>query len=155
MTENMLSMRVRGVTLTVPDEQPVVVLESERGSVAVRVGAYEAGAIIMQLEELSTPRPLTHQLLAELLSERGIRVTRAEIYGVYGRDEDGFLARIVYGKGLRKRARDVRPSDAIALALAFKAPLLAHESLVRDDLMPGLVQEAQARAYWRPAGAAV
>lgn len=125
----MVPVRVKGVAMPSEDSLPVVVLSGKFGSIAVSVGAYEASAIIMQLEGLSTPRPQTHQLLAELFREQRLSLRRAELYGVYGYEEDGFLARIVYGRGLSRRIRDVRPSDAITLALATGAPLYAHPSL--------------------------
>jgi hypothetical protein len=55
---------------------------------------------------------------------------RVELYGLYGADQDGFMARIIYGRGLRSWTRDVRPSDALALAAVTKAPVYAHPSLV-------------------------
>ncbi|PKL09307.1 MAG: hypothetical protein CVV51_04545, partial [Spirochaetae bacterium HGW-Spirochaetae-7] len=54
-------------------------------------------------------------------------------YGLYGAEEDGFLARMEYGKGLRTWTRDVRPSDALALAVASGAPVYAHRSLMSGN----------------------
>ncbi|HAE21533.1 MAG TPA: hypothetical protein DCG47_04300 [Spirochaetaceae bacterium] len=151
MNEEMLPVRVKGVAMPSDESLPVVVLGSVSGTIAVSVGAYEAGAIIMQLEGLSPARPLTHQLLAAFIEEQGFSLKRAELYGVYGYEEDSFLARIVYGKGLKRWTRDVRPSDAIALALALKAPLFAHSSLVcqgaEDNLEMNLSGE-ESTAYW-------
>ncbi len=151
MNEEMLPVNVKGVAMPSDEGLPVVVLGSMAGSLAVSVGAYEAGAIIMQLEGLSPSRPLTHQLLADFLSEQGFTLKRAELYGVYGYEEDSFLARIVYGKGLKRWTRDVRPSDAIALALALKAPLFAHSSLVcqgAEDKLEINLSGEESTAYW-------
>ena len=116
-----------------PSEEsaPVVVLEeaSGYGEFSVAVGAAEAGAILLELEGIATPRPLTHELMVQVFKEQGLTIRRVEIYGLYGADEDGFLARLEYSKGLRSWTRDVRPSDALALAVASGAPVFAHRSL--------------------------
>lgn len=149
----MVEVRVKGVAMPDTDSMPVVVLEEVGGSgaVAVCVGAYEAGAIIMELEGVSTPRPLTHVLMAQLFQEQGLRLRRVELYGVYGQGDDGYLARIEYAKGMHRWTRDVRPSDALALAATTGAPVYAHASLLgaaenscsASDLLdrPGI-------AYW-------
>lgn len=149
MRESLVPVSVEGVAVPADDELPVVLLAAAEGHVSLRVGAYEAGAIIMQLEGISPPRPLTHRLMAELMAEQGLKVERAELYGLDGYGEEGYLARIVYGKGLSRRVRDVRPSDAIALALAFEAPILAHDSLVKSAPGPLFMEAAEGgRAYW-------
>lgn len=114
------------------DDAPIVILEEDGGSreCSVAVGASEAGAILMELEGISTPRPLTHELMAQVFKEQGIALRRVELYGLYGADEDGYLARMEYGRGLRTWVRDVRPSDALALAVATGAPVYAHTSLL-------------------------
>ena len=124
-----------------PSEEaaPVVILEEEcgPGECCIAVGAAEAGAILLELEGISTPRPLTHDLMAQVLREQGLSIRRVELYGLYGTDEDGFLARMEYGKGLRTWTRDVRPSDALALAVATGAPVYAHRSLLTGAARAG------------------
>jgi bifunctional DNase/RNase len=131
MREDMLHVHVKGVAIPSEDSAPVVILEEVDGSrdFAVTVGAAEAGAILMELEGISTPRPMTHELMAQMFREQGLSIKRVELYGLYGAEEDGFLARLEYGKGLRNWTRDVRPSDALALAVAASAPVYAHQSL--------------------------
>lgn len=134
MSDEMLRMRVRGVAMPTSDAAPVVILEEDRGvrELCVTVGAAEAGAILMELEGVSTPRPMTHELFAQVLKEQGVSIRRVELYGLYGAGEDGFLARMEYGKGWRSWTRDVRPSDALALAVAVDAPVYAHQSLLTE-----------------------
>ena len=134
MHEEMLRVRIKCVAMPSEDAAPVVVLEQADGlgEIAVAVGASEAGAILMRLERVSTPRPLTHELFAEMLKEQGVSIRRVELYGLYGADEDGYLARMEYGRGLRTWTRDLRPSDALALAVATGAPVFAHASLLAD-----------------------
>lgn len=128
----MQRVRVKGVAMPSEESAPVVILEEEDGpgEFSVAVGAAEAGAILMELEGVSTPRPLTHDLMAQVFREQGLSIRRIELYGLYGTDEDGFLARMEYGRGLRTWTRDVRPSDALALAVATGAPVYAHRSLL-------------------------
>lgn len=132
----MLRMRVRGVAMPSTDAAPIVILEEDRGvrELCVTVGAAEAGAILMELEGVSTPRPMTHELFAQVIKEQGISIRRVELYGLYGAGEDGFLARMEYGKGWRSWTRDVRPSDALALAVAVDAPVYAHQSLLAEPV---------------------
>lgn len=130
----MLHVHVKGVAIPSEDAAPVVILEEVQGGrdFAVTVGAAEAGAILMELEGVSTPRPLTHELMAQILKEQGLTIRRVELYGLYGSEEDGFLARLEYGRGLRTWTRDVRPSDALALAVAAAAPVYVHRTLLQE-----------------------
>jgi bifunctional DNase/RNase len=130
MMEEMKRVRVMGVAMPSELESPVVILEDDDGAseFCVSVGAAEAGAILMELEGVSTPRPLTHELMAQLFREQGLSLRRVELYGVQGSDEDGFIARLLYGRGLRSWTREVRPSDALALAVTTGAPIYAHRS---------------------------
>lgn len=158
MNEGMVKVRVRGVAMPDAESMPVVVLEEEggSGSLAVGVGAYEAGAIIMELEGVSTPRPLTHVLMAQLFEEQGLILRRVELYGVYGQGDDGFLARIEYGRGFHRWTRDVRPSDALALAATTGAPIFAHASLLGapgDDYPLAQLAEQSAAGFWYAQGA--
>jgi bifunctional DNase/RNase len=152
MGEVMLRMRVKGVAMPSTDASPVIILEEDHGEheICVTVGAAEAGAILMELEGVSMPRPLTHELFAQMFKEQGISIRRIELYGLYGAGEDGFLARMEYGRGWRTWTRDVRPSDALALAVAVNAPVFAHQSLVYHSRQ---VMESEAVApmkddYW-------
>lgn len=146
----MTLVRIKGVAMPSSEASPVVILQDAGGGeLAVSVGAFEAGAIVMELEGLSTPRPLTHSLLAQLLREQGVVLRRVELYGLYGADQDGFMARIIYGRGLRSWTRDVRPSDALALAAVTKAPVYAHPSLVLTcGQGPGLPGSYAGGHYW-------
>jgi len=135
MTDSMVAVHVKGVAMPSPDSTPLVILQETGGSrsLMVSVGAFEAGAIIMGMEGLGTPRPLTHSLLAEIMKEQGLHLHAIEIYGLYDGGEAGFLARISYSKGFHHWTRDVRPSDALALAIETQAPILAHPSLLMQQ----------------------
>ncbi|MBN1242781.1 MAG: bifunctional nuclease family protein [Spirochaetales bacterium] len=122
-----IGLDVRGVALDPADADPVVILEDRerRFTLPVPVGPFEAGAIILELEGVKPPRPLTHDLLADFFKRHGFRVDSAELET----GEDGSLrASLSYRKGLGRWRRELRPSDAIALALRLKAPLRAAAS---------------------------
>lgn len=129
MGQDQVEVRVHGVAADGGEGMPVVLLVDERDGIGVpvAVGPFEASAIIIELEGIAPPRPLTHDLLADLFRETGINLERAELYG---ERETGPLARLVYRRGLARRSREVRPSDAIALAIRLKAPILADRALL-------------------------
>lgn len=122
-------LSVRGVAAGFGDEAPLVVLQNEPRSSSLRipVGPYEASSIILEVEGIAPYRPLAHDLLATFFRDHGFYLESARIYDAIP-DENGgerFLSRIRYRKGLRRWEKEVRPSDAIALALRLGAPILA------------------------------
>jgi bifunctional DNase/RNase len=131
MDKNLVVMTVRGLSVDAGDSLPVVLLREEEqpgeGALSVSVGPFEASAILLELEGISPPRPLTHDLLAELFREGGMDLERAELFGKPG---EGPRARLVYRHGFGRRVKEVRPSDALALALRLKAPICAERGLL-------------------------
>lgn len=105
-------------------DEPVIVLEDRATDRRLRVpvSPFEASAILLEMEGISAPRPLTHDLLAEFFSEGGFSLDEASFFGD---QESGIRARISYHKGIRRFAKEVRPSDALALSLRLSAPLRA------------------------------
>ncbi len=122
-------LAVRGVAAGFGDEAPLVVLQDEPRSSSLRipVGPYEASSIILELEGIAPYRPLAHDLLASFFRDHGFLLESARIYDAVPDDDGGerFLSRIRYRRGLRRWEKEVRPSDAIALALRLGAPILA------------------------------
>jgi bifunctional DNase/RNase len=127
MENGFIELRVRGVS--VEDDEPIVNLEDRMTDrrLLVPVGPFEASAIILEMEGISPPRPLTHDLLADFFVEGGFSLDEAVFSGDTG---TGIRARLSYHKGLRKFDKEVRPSDAIALALRLAAPLRADAALL-------------------------
>lgn len=122
-----IELRIRGVSME--DDEPVVILEDRATDrrLIVPVGAFEASAIILELEGICPPRPMTHDLLAQFFEEGGFCLDEVEL-SADGRS--GIRARLSYRKGLRKFEKEVRPSDALALALRLGARLHAPASLL-------------------------
>jgi uncharacterized protein len=142
MVSKTVQLFVAGVALDDETDAPTVLLRSEPGDslLSVPVGAFEASAIIIEVEGLKPPRPLTHDLFAQLFARHAFRLVCFELYG---RGEDGYLGRLRYRKGFRSYSMEVRPSDGIALALRLGAPIQAAEALVEvvsspTSLDPGL-----------------
>ena len=125
----MVPLSVRGVAAGFGDEPPLVVLQNDQktSSLRIPVGPYEASSIILEMEGVAPFRPLAHDLLASFFRDHGFILRNAEIYEAIPDGDGGerFLARIRYSKGLRRWEKEVRPSDAIALALRLRAPILA------------------------------
>jgi uncharacterized protein len=130
-----IELRVRGVCIEGPDDSPKIILESPDGcrSLSVAVGPFEASAIIMELEGITPPRPLTHDLLAIFFREAGYSLDRTELFGV---DPACPKARLVYRRGFRRLDKEVRPADAIALALRLEAKVLVSPELFRERPSP-------------------
>lgn len=123
-------MEVESVVFNLLDYSPVVILKSEKGKVLpIVVGIFEAQAILLVIEEASFPRPLTHDLMKNIIGELGGEFLRMEIYAL---KKNTYYARLIIKKGEEIKEVDCRPSDGIALALRFKAPMFAEESLLAD-----------------------
>jgi uncharacterized protein len=126
MKSGYTELRIRGVSLE--NDEPIVVLEDRATDrrFQIPIGPFEASAIILELEGITPPRPLTHDLLADFIEEGGFCLDQVELFG---EPESGSRARLGYRKGLRKYEKEVRPSDALALALRLDAPVFAEASM--------------------------
>jgi hypothetical protein len=135
MEKVFVHMSVHSVSVDSGDALPLVILHEGGGdgALAIPVGPFEASAILLELEGISPPRPLTHDLLADLFRETGLALERAELFGEIG---EGARARLIYRRGFSRREKEVRPSDALALALRLKAPICAARELLSRRGMP-------------------
>ena len=125
----LVPMSIKGLMLDPVSNSPIVVLkdEDEKFFLPIWVGIFEANAIALQLENVTTPRPMTHDLLRNLISELDGRVTRVVISDL--RDST-FFAKIRVISGSRTLELDARPSDAIALALRTEAPIFVSQEVL-------------------------
>ena len=126
MKSGFTGLRVRGVSLE--NDEPIVVLEDRVTDrlLGIPIGPYEASTIILELECISLSRPLTHHLLADFFEEGGFSLDEVELFD---QSASGPRARLFYRKGSRKYEKEVRPSDALALALRLDAPLSGETAL--------------------------
>ena len=106
-----------------------LVLSEEEGSrrIPIIVGGFEAQAIAIELEGLTPPRPLTHDLFKKFSDSYGVRILEVNIHKL---DEGVFFANILCDNGSQQITLDARTSDAIALALRFKCPIYTTDEIV-------------------------
>ncbi|MBI3089063.1 MAG: bifunctional nuclease family protein [Candidatus Tectomicrobia bacterium] len=123
-----VEMRVAGVAEDPLSNSPIVVLEDLKGDVAfpIWVGLTEAQAIMLELEGVRAPRPLTHDLVKRILESVNSRVAKITVTDLR---DNTFFARVTLERGGEMSDIDSRPSDAIALALRFKAPIYVNSAL--------------------------
>jgi bifunctional DNase/RNase len=124
-----IEMTIKGLMVDPITNMPIVILRDKDGQrvLPIWVGIFEANAIALQIENISTPRPMTHDLLRNV-----IRDLRAEVQKVVVSDlqDNTFFAVIYLLRGGETLAIDARPSDAIALALRTRAPIFVEEAVV-------------------------
>ena len=124
-------MKIRGLMMDPVTSMPIVILKDvgSNNVLPIWVGIYEANAIALEIEKVSTPRPMTHDLIKTLLLglEAGIRkVVVNELR------EDTFFAVIWVERGGELISVDSRPSDALALALRLDCPIFVDDSVLRS-----------------------
>jgi len=128
----MVKMEIKGLLMDPVSNMPVVVLRDSTNGVflPIWVGIFEANAIALQMEKISTPRPMTHDLLKNLLSELDATVERIVINDLR---DNTFFARIHLLRGDTRWNVDSRPSDAIALALRVDAEIFVEEEVLEKS----------------------
>ncbi len=128
MKEIMIQFTIKGIALDEESQMPIVILQSSETSriIPLWIGPFEASAIIIEIEGVRPPRPLTHDLLSEFLSKHHYTLKYVYIYDFI---DDSHIARIVYKKGLRTFSLEIRPSDGIALALRLNSPIYASQKV--------------------------
>jgi len=127
-----VKMEIKGLLMDPVSNMPVVVLRDAANGVflPIWVGIFEANAIAIQMEKISTPRPMTHDLLKNLLGELDATVERIVINDLR---DNTFFARIHLLRGNTRWDVDSRPSDAIALALRVDAEIFVEEDVLEKS----------------------
>ena len=131
-----VQMELVGIEMERPPNIPCMVLREAEGDgrvLPIFIGSPEATAIALALEEVETPRPMTHDLTKDLLEEVGARIERVTVTEL--RDAT-FYAEILVRSGTEVRAVSARPSDAVALAVRFGAPVFAEEGVLDEAARP-------------------
>lgn len=131
----MIEMKVSGVILDSASRHPIVMLRDleERRALLIWIGEPEANAILMALEGIQAPRPLTHDLAVLLLGKLDAEIKRVNINDM--RDQT-FFAEIELERDGKVITLDARPSDAIALALRSNAPILVASEVMTANSIP-------------------
>lgn len=135
-----IQMKVRGITIDQKTQQPVVLLVDMDGKrvLPIWIGTAEARAIAMELEGLSTPRPMTHDLIMNILTELKADIEKITITEL--KDNTYFAMLSIKGKKGPVTV-DSRPSDAIALALKLKAPIYVNNVVLETARLINLTAE--------------
>ncbi len=124
-----VKMSIKGLMVDTITHTPIVILHDNQGQriLPIWVGLFEANAIAVQIANISTPRPMTHDLLRNV-----IRDLKADVQKIVVSDlkESTFYAAIHLIAGGELVVIDARPSDAIALALRVCAPIFAEDSVL-------------------------
>jgi len=124
-----VEMSIKALMVDPVTNMPIVILHESEGLrvLPIWVGVFEANAIALQIENVSTPRPMTHDLLRNIIHDLNGDVRKIVISDL--RDKT-FYALIHLIVGDQAVAIDARPSDAIALALRVKAPIFAEDTVI-------------------------
>lgn len=135
-----VEMKIRGLTMDPGTQMPIVVLKDVNGNTVlpIWVGIFEANAIALEIEKVSTPRPMTHDLLKTVLLglEAGIKKVVVNdlrddtFYAVIWLEREGELISI-----------DSRPSDALALALRLDCPIYVDDNVLKTSKLTNTVNE--------------
>ncbi len=129
----MLEMKVMGIAIDTRTGAPIVVLHDldNRKALPIWIGSAEASAIIRKIENISVTRPLTHDLIIDIIKKTGYEIDRVEINDV---ENDTYFADIcLKDKNRENEIRiDSRPSDAIAVAIRADVPILIGTSVMAE-----------------------
>jgi uncharacterized protein len=128
----MIEMVIYGVSFDLVGKQPIVLLKTADGNkfLPIWIGHPEAAAILMKLQGASTPRPMTHDLVTDMLEQLDAQVTRITVTEL---KENTFYASITVAQNGSEIEVDSRPSDAIALAVRAEAPIFANERVIEES----------------------
>ena len=126
-----IEMTIKGLMIDPITNMPIVILKDKAGDrvLPIWVGVFEANAIALQIENISTPRPMTHDLIKNILTEIEAEVQRIVVSDLR---DNTFYAMIYLDRDGETIAIDARPSDAIALALRTRAPIFVEDSVVES-----------------------
>ncbi|HEV3472407.1 MAG TPA: bifunctional nuclease family protein [Actinomycetota bacterium] len=128
----MYEMVIYGVSFDLVGKQPIVLLKTADGNrfLPIWIGHPEAAAILMKLQGASTPRPMTHDLMADMLDQLDAEVVRITVTELR---ENTFYASITVQQNGSEIDIDSRPSDAIAIAVRSDAPIFAAERVIEES----------------------
>jgi len=135
-----VEMKIRGLMMDPVTNMPIVVLKDVQGQaiLPIWVGVYEANAIALEIEKVQTPRPMTHDLLKNVLLGLEVRVQKVVVNDL---KDDTFYAVIWLEKDGALISVDSRPSDALALALRLDCPIFVDDSVLKSSKMASAVTD--------------
>ena len=132
----MLEMVVHGITLDPVSQMPIVVLKAKDDDetfLPIWIGIFEADSILRELQKVEPPRPMTYELMKNVITQMGGVVDKVIINDL--RDST-YYAEVHVLQGNNRLIIDSRPSDAINIALRFSAPIFVEESVLEKSKVP-------------------
>ncbi len=135
-----VEMKIRGLMMDPVTNMPIVVLKDANGSAVlpIWVGVYEANAIALEIEKVQTPRPMTHDLLKNVLLGLNVQVQKVVVNELR---EDTFYALIWVEHEGERMSIDSRPSDALALALRVDCPIFVDDTVLQNSKSSSAITE--------------
>src|SRR6266567_7100686 len=134
-----VEMKIRGLMLDPVTNTPIVILKDSGDTVLpIWVGVYEANAIALEIEKVSTPRPMTHDLIKSLLLGLGTGLRKIVVSEL---KDDTFYAVIWLDREGELISVDSRPSDALALALRLDCPIFVGDSVLKSSKLAATVSD--------------
>jgi len=131
-----VEMKIKGLMIDPVSNMPIIILRQVGSDMVlpIWVGIFEANAIAMQIEKIQSPRPMTHDLLCNVITDLRAKVEKIVITDL---KDNTFFATIHLVRDSERLAVDARPSDAMAIALRVNAPILVEESVLERSSVSG------------------
>jgi bifunctional DNase/RNase len=131
-----MEMKIRGLMMDPATNMPIVILKDANGPtlLPIWVGIYEANAIALEIEKVATPRPMTHDLIKNLLMGLETQVRKVVVSEL---KDDTFYALIWLERDGQMMSIDSRPSDALALALRVDCPIYVEDEVLKNSKVAG------------------
>ncbi len=125
----MIEVVVAGLGIAPPSSAPLLLLRERDGYrvLPIGIGPLEAQAIAMPLQGVRTPRPMTHDAFVEMIASLGGHLLRVEVSNLV---DNTFRAHLTFEQAGREQAIDIRPSDAVALAVRTETPIYVAEAVL-------------------------
>lgn len=129
-----VEMKIRTLMMDPVTQMPIVILRDIAGDtiLPIWVGVYEANAIALEIEKVSTPRPMTHDLIKTIVTGLDVTVQKVVVNEL---KDDTFYALIWMEKNGESVSVDARPSDALALALRLDCPIFVDDQVLKTSKM--------------------
>lgn len=133
MNGEMIKMKVTGLTIDPFSNMPIIILKDDTEAMAlpIWIGLIEASSIATELEKIELTRPMTHDLMKNILSELGVKVQKVEITDLT--DNTFFASAHLVSRDGKGFVMDCRPSDAIALALRANADIFVDRTVIEKS----------------------
>jgi bifunctional DNase/RNase len=138
----LVEMKVTGLTIDPFTNMPIIILKDmdEKSALPIWIGLIEASAIATELEKIKLARPMTHDLMKNILGAVGVSVEKVEVNDLA---DNTFFARIFLRHQNQEHIIDSRPSDAIALALRVGAPIFVDRKVIEKSRQIDLGREGK------------